>query len=59
MKNSVRQAKIDKQKWLLFERTGRDACGTFDFCHACKHDGKEYPCARAYIKVHRSKEDKE
>lgn len=59
MKNSVRQAKIDKQKWYLSERTGKDACGTFDFCYACKHDGKEYPCARAYIKVHRSKEDKE
>ena len=58
MKNSDRQAKLDKQKWALSEQAGRDMCGTFEHCQVCKHEAK-YPCAKAYIRAHRTadKED--
>ncbi len=58
MTNKERQAKLDKQKWELSERTGKDMCGTFDHCVVCKHE-KEYPCAKAYIRAHRVAQDKE
>ncbi len=58
MKNSVRQAKLDKQKWVLSEQTGKDMCGTFPHCAKCKHEA-QYPCAKAYIRTHRVAEENE
>lgn len=58
MKNSERQAKLDKQKWILSEQTGKDMCGSFEHCTNCKNEAK-YPCAKAYIRTHRVAQDKE
>lgn len=57
MKNSERQAKLDKQKWILSEQTGKDMCGSFEHCKKCKFE-EQYPCAKAYIRTHRIKDEK-
>lgn len=58
MKNSERQEKLDRQKWILSEKTGKDMCGSFDHCQVCKFE-KKYPCAKAYIRLHRGQKNED
>ncbi len=41
-----RQAAFDREKWNDGVASGKDMCGTYEFCGKCCKDEK-YPCARA------------
>lgn len=47
MKNTERQASLDKQKWLESEKMDMDASGYMTYCFHCEHrtdDGFVYWC---------------
>lgn len=37
MKNTERQASLDKQKWLESERNGTDFSGWMPYCYECEY----------------------
>ncbi len=46
MSFKLQQAKFDDVKWFDSIREGKDTCGTYAFCSACRKE-QPNPCARA------------
>ncbi len=42
----AKQEIFDNLKWKESMETGKDLCGTYDFCSLCEKE-KSFPCARA------------
>lgn len=68
MTNIDRQRSLDRKKWLLSEKEGKDYSGFCDYCDFCKHLTEEKKCnatqeereqhtlcARAYNKMKKSR----
>lgn len=63
MKNTERQASLDKQKWLDSEIVGEDLSGAMCYCDCCPHEIDDYctithekrvetcACAKAYNRM--------
>ena len=49
-----KQIELDKMKWEVSQKEGRDACGSFDFCVKCDK-ALENPCHKAFTKYYKIK----